>query len=262
MSLSFMVNRMEGKTVLITGATAGIGLETARLMAESKANLVITGRRKERLEKIASELSDDFGVDVQIGAFDIRDREACTGLVKSLDKPVDVLINNAGLAKGVDPVYAADLDDWDTMIDTNVKGLLTMSRLISEQMRERNSGHIINVGSIAGHTAYPGGIVYCATKHAVKAITESTKKDLHGTNVRVSMVSPGLVETEFSKVRFYGDEEKADKVYQNMQPLTGQDVAELIHFIANRPPHVNIMDSIIYPVAQSAATMVYRDEDA
>jgi 3-hydroxy acid dehydrogenase/malonic semialdehyde reductase len=253
---SLFENRVEDKHVLITGATAGIGKATAEIFAAAGAKLSITGRREERLRELAADLSDAYGVAVTTGAFDLRDRDACKDFVDSLLDPVDILVNNAGLAKGVDPVYEGDFDDWDTMIDTNVKGLLTMSRLISEQMRERNEGHVINVGSIAGHEAYAGGVVYAATKHAVKAITEATKKDLHGTNVRVSMVSPGLVETEFSNVRFYGDDEKADQVYQGFKPLTGPDIAEVIFFMANRPAHVNIMDSIVFPTAQSAATMV------
>ncbi len=173
---------------------------------------------------------------------------------------MDILINNAGLALGTDPVFQASLDDWNTMIDTNIKGLLYISRLVSAQMKERNCGHIINIGSTAGHESYAGGVVYSATKHAVKAITEATKKDLHGSEVRVSMISPGLVETEFSEVRFGGDKEKAKKVYKGMKPLVAQDIAEIIVFVANRPAHVNIMDTIIYPVAQSSATMVHRDE--
>jgi NADP-dependent 3-hydroxy acid dehydrogenase YdfG len=252
-------NRMESKHVLITGATAGIGKATAEIFAAAGAKLSITGRREQRLRELAADLSDAYEVAVTTAAFDIRDKEACKDFIDSLMDPVDVLVNNAGLAKGVDPVYAANLEDWDTMIDTNVKGLLTMSRYITANMRERNSGHVINVGSIAGHEAYAGGVVYTATKHAVKAITEATKKDLHGTNVRVSMVSPGLVETEFSNVRFYGDEDKADKVYEGLEALTGPDIAEIIFFMANRPPHVNIMDTVVFPTAQSAATMVSRD---
>lgn len=254
-----MKNRLQGKTVCITGATAGIGKATAELFAEYGANLILTGRRKERLSEIKKQLEHKHEISVQTAGFDISDAKACSEFVNSLTSPVDVLVNNAGLAKGTDPVFAAELDDWNAMIDTNVKGLLYLTRLISPKMKERNSGHIINIGSIAGHEAYPGGVVYCATKHAVRAITEATKKDLHATNVRVSMVSPGLVETEFSEVRFKGDKEKAAKVYAGLEALTSEDIAEIIVFTANRPEHVNIMDTIVFPVAQSSATLVNRN---
>jgi NADP-dependent 3-hydroxy acid dehydrogenase YdfG len=255
-----MMNRLQGKTAIITGATAGIGMSTAIQMAKSGVDLYVTGRREEKLLRLKEDLEDRYGVTVTVSAFDIQDPDACTKFVESIDKPVDILVNNAGMAKGTDPVYSASFDDWDAMIDTNIKGLLYLSRLISAKMKDRNAGHIINVGSIAGHESYPGGVVYTATKHAVKAITEATKKDLHGTKVRVSMVSPGLVETEFSEVRFRGDKEKADKVYKGMRPLVAQDIAEIILFIANRPDHVNIMDTIVFPVDQSSSTMVHRDE--
>ncbi len=255
-----MKNRLSDKWVLITGATSGIGLASAKLFAASNSNLILTGRREGRLEQIQDELSGSDGVEINIASFDIRDRQACIDFTEGIQVPVDILINNAGLASGKDAVYDAGFDDWDSMIDTNIKGLITMTRLIAPQMRERNSGHIINVSSIAGHESYPGGSVYCATKHAVKAFTETTKKDLHDTNVRVSMVSPGLVETEFSVVRFKGDEQQAGEVYNNIDPLTGEDIAEIIHFMANRPPHVNIMDTVVFPVSQSSSTMVHRGE--
>jgi NADP-dependent 3-hydroxy acid dehydrogenase YdfG len=178
--------------------------------------------------------------------------------VNSLSGQVDILINNAGLASGKDPIDSADFEDWDKMIDTNIKGLLNMMRFVGERMKKRNHGHIINVGSIAGHEAYPGGSVYCGTKHAVDAITRAAKMDLHGTEIRVSAVSPGLVETEFSEVRFHGDREKAAEVYQNVKPLSADDIADIILFIATRPPHVNIMDTIVLPVSQSSSTMVHR----
>jgi len=256
-----MQNRLSGKWVLITGATAGIGKATANLFAESGCKLVINGRRNERLQTIKDELEARYDIIVEAASFDVSKREACQTFVDELDHPIDILVNNAGLARGVDAVYDADLDDWDTMIDTNVRGLLTMTRLIAPQMKERDSGHIINIGSIAGHESYPGGSVYCSTKHAVKAFTEATKKDLHGTNVRVGMVSPGLVETEFSEVRYKGDTEQADEVYQDIKPLVARDIAEIVHFMANRPPHVNIMDTIVFPVAQSSSSMVHRDND-
>lgn len=252
------INRLHDKQVLITGATSGIGRACAFQFADQGAHLILTGRREERLKQLSAELIDTCGIDVQTACFDIRDRDACIRFIDNLSTPVDILINNAGLASGVDPVDQADFKDWDAMIDTNIKGLLTMTRLISERMKKRNSGHIINLGSIAGYEAYPGGVVYTATKHAVNAITKATKMDLHGTNIRVSAVSPGMVETEFSKVRYHGDSQKADEVYRGMEPLNGDDIAEIILFVANRPAHVNIMDTIVFPVYQSAATMVYR----
>lgn len=255
-----MENRLKDKLVLITGATSGIGKATAQLFAKAGCGLAITGRRKKKLDSVKRELETRYEVDVTTGVFDIRDREACGQFLESLLKPVDILINNAGLARGTDAVFEASFDDWDAMIDTNVKGLLAMTRLITPAMKQRNSGHIINIGSVAGHESYPGGSVYCASKHAVKAITEATKKDLHGTRVRVAMVSPGLVETEFSNVRFKGDNKRADNVYKGMEPLLAQDIAEIVLFMANRPPHVNIMDTIVFPVAQSSSTMVDRSE--
>lgn len=256
-----MQNRLEEKWAIITGATSGIGEATAEIFAESGCNLILTGRREKRLQEISTELTSDFDIQAEIASFDIRDREACKKFVSDLSQTIDILVNNAGLALGLDAVYNANFDDWDTMIDTNIKGLVTMTRLISPQMKERNSGHIINIGSIAGHESYPKGSVYCATKHAVKAFTEATKKDLHGTSVRVSMVSPGLVETEFSEVRFKGDKQQAAEVYEDITPLVADDVAEVIHFVANRPPHVNIMDTVVFPVSQSSSMMVHRDNE-
>lgn len=254
------MSRLKGKTVLITGATSGIGKACAIEFAKHGCNLILTGRRKERLEDLSRAILEDFKVIVAYEVFDIREVEACRDFVKNLALDVDVLVNNAGLAKGVDPIQSGDFEDWNTMIDTNIKGVLAMSRFIAPKMLERNSGHIINVGSTAGHEAYPGGSVYCATKHAVKAITEATKKDLHGTKIRVSMVSPGLVETEFSNIRFDGDSERADNVYKGMEPLTAEDIAEILVFVAGRPDHVNMLDSIVMPVYQSSAQMVHRDE--
>lgn len=253
-------DRLKNKNVLITGASSGIGKAAATEFASRGAHLIITGRRKNKLTSLAEDIRSEYGVTVRASDFDIQDFEACKEFVNDLDMQVDILINNAGLSRGLDPVFEARKEDWDEMIDTNVKGLLAMSRLIIPQMKERNEGHVINIGSIAGHETYPGGVVYTATKHAVKAITEASKRDLHGTRVRVSMVSPGLVETEFSKVRFYGDEIKAKNVYKGMEPLTAQDIAEIIVFTADRPPHVNIMDTIVLPVSQSSSTMVHRDE--
>lgn len=252
------MNRLANKWVLITGATSGIGKASARLFAQQKSNLIIIGRRNDRLKNLKHELEQQYSIKVLISSFDIRNRSACQSLIDSIEVPIDVLLNNAGLASGKGFIFNSDFDDWDAMIDTNIKGLLSMTRFVSERMMKRNAGHIINVGSIAGHEAYPGGSVYCATKHAVKAITQSAKMDLTGTNIRVSSVSPGLVETEFSKVRFHGDEDKASDVYKNFEPLKDVDIAEIILFMANRPPHVNILDTIVFPVAQSSATLIHR----
>lgn len=255
------MNRLKGKLALITGATSGIGKAIAEELAHLGCDLILTGRRTERLESFSNALKQKFNTSVLVSDFDIRDLKACKDFAEShKNSTIDILINNAGLARGVDSVHTGDFGDWDAMIDTNVKGLLAMTRLFLPQMIKKNSGHIINIGSTAGHEAYPGGVVYCATKHAVKAITESTKKDVHGTKIRVSMVSPGLVETEFSNVRFSGDDDRANSVYKGMQPLTANDIAEIVVFVANRPDHVNILDSIIMPVAQSSAQMVHRDE--
>ncbi len=255
------MNRLKGKTALITGATSGIGKSIAEHFAEMGCNLILTGRRFDRLQSLQSSLASLSEISVEIESFDIRELEACKIFSKKYAEfDIDILINNAGLARGLDPIQSGSFEDWNTMIDTNVKGLVAMTRLFLPKMIERNNGHIINIGSTAGHETYPGGSVYSASKHAVKAITESTKKDVHGTKVRVSMVSPGLVETEFSNVRFHGDNDRADSVYQGMNPLTADDIAEIVLFIANRPEHVNILDSIVMPVAQSSAQMVHRNE--
>jgi len=254
------MNRLKNKWILITGATSGIGKASAEVFAESGSNLILTGRREERLKSIQRELKDKHSVSVEIYSFDVRDRDACKDCVDSIKHPIDILLNNAGLASGKGLIDEADFEDWDAMIDTNIKGLLSMTRFVSERMKTRDEGHIINIGSIAGYEAYPGGSVYCGTKHAVKAITQAAKMDLTGTNIRVSAVSPGLVDTEFSEVRFHGDKEQAKQVYKNMTPLTGRDIAEIIHFVANRPAHVNIMDTIVFPVHQSSATIVARPE--
>ncbi len=255
------MNRLSEKNIIITGATSGIGRAAAYQFGELGANLLLTGRRDQRLQEIKNDLLKAYpDSEVNTYTFDLADRNACNHFVESINCDIDILINNAGLALGKDAVYELDRSDIDQMFAVNVQGLLELTRLISPQMKARNAGYIINVGSAAGHEAYAGGVVYCATKHAVKAITESTKKDLHGTKVRVSMVSPGMVETEFSNVRFKGDNVRAESVYKGFKPLSAQDIAEIIVFIANRPEHVNIMDTIIYPVSQSSPTMVYRDE--
>lgn len=254
------MNRVKGKTALITGATAGIGQETARQLASMGVNLLLTGRREDRLAAFKNELMDiNPEVSVKTFCFDISVREEVQEFVSQLgeDTP-DILVNNAGLAAGADKVFDASLDDWDAMIDTNFRGLIALTRLLLPKMIRRNSGHILNVSSIAGHESYPGGSVYCATKHAVHAFTKSLKMDLGHTDIRVSLVSPGAVETEFSMVRFKGDAERASKVYEGMKKLVAEDIAEIIVFILNRPEHVNILDAVVLSVSQSSATQIHR----
>ncbi|HBH23303.1 MAG TPA: NAD(P)-dependent oxidoreductase [Cytophagales bacterium] len=247
------------KTVLITGATAGIGKATAELLAQHKFNLIICGRRKDRLVSMQKAL--ETFANVHIGSFDIRDKEAVSKFVASLPIPfskIDVLINNAGNAHGLDEIHEGSTDDWEAMIDINVKGLLYMSRAVSPQMVERKSGHIINIGSIAGKEPYMKGNVYCGSKHAVDAINHGMRMDLFKYGVKVSQICPGLVNTEFSDVRFKGDHSKSEAVYQGMTPLKAEDIAEIIHFVITRPKHVNISDTIVLPLDQAASTMVHR----
>ena len=250
-------------TVLITGATAGIGQACARAFASAGARLVLTGRRTERLDALAGELRQAHGTESRLLALDVRDREAVFAAVGGLPAEwaaIDVLVNNAGLGRGVDKVQVGDPDGWDEMVDTNVKGLLYVTRAVTPGMVKRGRGHVINLGSVAGHEVYPGGAVYCATKHAVGAITRGLRMDLLGTAVRVSTVDPGMVETEFSVVRFHGDRERADKVYRGMTPLTAADIADTVLWVATRPPHVNIDEVIIKPTDQASATLVHRSE--
>lgn len=254
------MNRLTGKTALITGATAGIGQETARQLASMEVNLILTGRREDRLAAFKNELADSYpGIKVETYSFDISVRKDVLDFAVQLGDAIpDILVNNAGLAAGADKVFEARLEDWDTMIDTNFRGLIALTRLLIPKMIERNSGHILNVSSIAGHESYPGGSVYCATKHAVHAFTKSLKMDLGHTDIRVSLVSPGAVETEFSMVRFKGDADRASKVYEGMKKLVAEDIAEIIVFILNRPEHVNILDTVVFSVSQSSATQIHR----
>lgn len=240
--------------VLITGATSGIGRETARLFAKNGSDLILTGRRHMRLEKLQKEL-EGTGVKVWTLCFDIRSRAATEEAINRLPdewKDIDILINNAGLASGLNSFDEGDVDDWEVMIDTNIKGLLYISRLVSKEMITRGKGHIINVGSVAGRFAYPNGNVYSATKYAVNSLTQGMRIDLVKHGIKVSQVSPGLVETEFSEVRFHGDKERAKQVYDWLDPLKGEDIAEAIFWMANRPPHVNINDIWIMPSAQAS----------
>lgn len=247
---------MNRKIALITGATAGIGYETAFLLAQNNYNLILTGRRKDRLDRVKDQIESQFNVSVYILNFDIRNRKEVESSLNNLPlewKAIDVLINNAGLAAGLGPVNSAEIDDWDTMIDTNIKGLLYTTRFVSPWMVERQSGHIINISSIAGKEAYPNGSAYCGTKHAVAAITKAMRIELMPSGIKVSSIAPGAVETEFSLVRFRGDAERAAQVYQGFTPLNAKDIAETILFVLSRPAHVNIDDLLIMPTNQASA---------
>ncbi|RKD13899.1 NAD(P)-dependent oxidoreductase [Pelobium manganitolerans] len=244
------------KLALITGATSGIGEACAITYASNGFNLIITGRREERLQSLKQKLEQQFGISVSALTFDVQDKNAVTQHLNALPaewKNVDVLINNAGLSQGMDDFDEAKLSDWETMIDTNIKGLLYVSKIISGWMVDRKQGFIVNLGSIAGKEVYAKGNVYCATKHAVDALSKSMRIDLLKHNIRVSVIHPGAVETEFSEVRFHGDKTRAKKVYEGYQPLTASDIAETIYFITSRPAHVNINDLLIMPTAQASA---------
>jgi len=254
-----MMTDLSRATIFITGASAGFGAATARRFAKDGARLVLTGRRKERLEVLLKELP----VPVHLLGFDVRDRAATLQAIASLPAEfaaIDVLVNNAGLAAGLDPAFKADLDDWETMIDTNIKGLTTCTRAILPGMVERKRGHIINLGSVAGSYPYPGGSVYGGSKAFVEQFSLNLRNDLGGTNVRVSCIEPGMCETEFSVVRYKGDIEAAANVYRGMTPLSAADIAEQIHWVASLPAHVNINRLEIMPVAQSwAGFAVHRE---
>ena len=249
------------KTVLITGATSGIGLETARRFArERNYNLVLCGRRLERLEMLKQELSDT--VNLVLLQFDVRDKAAVIDAINSLSgdfASIDILINNAGNAHGLDYIQEGSIDDWDAMMDINVKGLLYVSQPIIQKMIKRKSGHIINIGSTAGKEVYPKGNVYCASKHAVDAINKSMRIDLNDYGIRVGAINPGLVETEFSQVRFKGDNSRASLVYKGYQALKPEDIADIIYFCVTRPYHVNIADLVVLPTAQASSTIINKD---
>lgn len=248
------------KTALITGASAGIGEATALLLAEHGYNVVLVARRMDRLKQLAEQLKS-FGVEASILTCDVQNKSQITKLAeqqKNLLEKVDVLINNAGLAKGVDAMQTAKLEDWDAMIDTNVKGLLYWTRILLPHLMRQKSSHIINIGSVAGRWVYPGGGVYCATKFAVRALSEGLRMDLKGSNVRVTNIEPGMVETEFSVVRLES-EEKAKAAYQGFQSLTAKDIAECILWSLQRPQHVNIQEMVVYPTAQASIGLVHRE---
>lgn len=249
------------KIALITGATAGIGEACAHVFAREGYNLILTGRRLDRLEKLAAHLNDKYNVEIAVSSFDVRNREQVIENLEGLPgqwKKVDVLINNAGLSQGLDPIQKGSYDDWETMIDTNVKGLLYVSRVVSNWMINNGYGHIINLGSIASKEVYANGNVYCATKHAVDALNKGMRIDLLPHGIKVTAVHPGAVETEFSEVRFKGDKERAKKVYEGFEPLAAADIAETIWFVASRPAHVNINDLVIMPTAQATAGTIFR----
>lgn len=245
--------------VLITGATSGIGESAAKIFAKNGYSLILCGRRKDRLETLEAELSKL--VTVKTLCFDVRDREIVLKMIKELPsdwQDIDILINNAGNAHGLSKLQEGDLEDWDAMMDINVKGLLYVSKAVLPGMVKRNRGHVINIGSIAGKEVYPSGNVYCASKYAVDAITKGMRIDLNAHNIRVGAVNPGLVETEFSEVRFKGDKDRAKDVYEGMKPLSAEDIADILFFIVTRPSHVNIADLLVLPSAQASAGIVHR----
>ncbi len=249
------------KIVLITGATSGIGEACARKFAQGGYDVIITGRRAQLLANLKKELEAE-GVRVLALAFDVRNRNAATAAINSLPlewQQIDVLINNAGLALGLEPEYEGSFEDWETMIDTNIKGLLTMTRLVVPRMVKRDSGHVINIGSVAGDAAYAGGNVYCGTKAAVKTITDGLRIDLAHTSVRVTNVKPGLVETHFSNVRFHGNDTRAEKVYEGVKPLTGSDIAEVVFYAASAPAHVQIAEVLVLATHQANGSVLHRD---
>ncbi len=254
-------DKKTGKLALITGATSGIGLETARLFAQGGWRLILTGRRMPRLEKLKRELEEKHAATVRVLPLDVRDAAAVTNALNELPaawQRIDLLVNNAGLARGLGSIDEGLLSDWEDMIDTNLKGLLYVSRVISGWMKQRNRGHIINVGSTAGKEAYPNGNVYVATKHAVDALTKAMRMDLIHHGVKVGCIHPGFVETEFSEVRFHGDKARAKKVYAGFKPLSGKDVGAVIYYMATAPENVNLADVVAMPRAQASATLVHR----
>ncbi len=252
---------LKDSVVFITGASSGIGEACAKQFAQLGARLLLTARRIDRVNALADHLREEREIRVHTFSLDVRDQPEVERALQSLPeewRAIDVLVNNAGLSRGLDKLQEGKINDWEEMIDTNVKGLLYVTRAVLPGMISRDRGHIINIGSIAGHWVYPAGNVYCASKYAVKALSEGLKMDLLGTPIRVSSIDPGLVETEFSLVRFHGDRERAKKVYEGLQPLSPDDIADAVIYCATRPRHVNINEVIVMPVAQASATMVHR----
>ncbi len=252
---------LKDKIVLITGASAGIGRSCATAFAEKGARMILAARRRQRLEELAVDLKLKVDDDILLLTLDVRDEPAVEHAIRGLPaewSAIDVLVNNAGLSRGLDKIYEGKLEDWEEMIDANIKGLLYVSRAVIPGMVKRGRGHIINIGSISGHEVYPGGNVYCATKFAVDALSRGMRLDLSGAGLRVTQVSPGMVETEFSLVRFRGDGERADKVYKGLTPLSPDDVADAVVYCATRPPHVDVSEIIIMPTDQASTTMIHR----
>lgn len=249
------------KTILITGASSGIGAGCARKFASEGARVILNSRSADKLESLALKLKEKYGAECYVMPFDVCDRKAASAALEALPdewKSIDVLINNAGLAVGVDKEYEGSLDEWDVVIDTNIRALLSMTRLVVPGMVERGCGHIINIGSIAGDAAYPGGSVYCASKAAVKALSDGLRIDLVDTPLRVTNIKPGLVETNFSVVRFKGDKERADNVYKGIQALTGDDIAEVAFFAASAPEHMQVAEILVMPTNQATGTIVSK----
>lgn len=254
------MNRLQGKTVLITGASAGIGEACARAFAQNDASLILWARREDRLRVLADELTERHGVKVQTEVVDVRDHSAVGSAVGRFAGTPDVLVNNAGLAAGLSVLHEGEDSDWDRMIDTNVKGLLNVTRAILPGMVARDAGHVINIGSVAGHMVYPKGNVYNATKFAVRALSEGMSLDLVGTNVRISSVDPGATETEFALVRFGGDASRAKSVYEGFRPLAAADVADAVVYVANTPPHVMVATLVIQATAQRNPYVIAREK--
>jgi 3-hydroxy acid dehydrogenase / malonic semialdehyde reductase len=249
------------KTILVTGATSGFGKAIARQFAQDGDDLIITGRREELLMELSSELRKKYKIEVLSLCFDVRMKEEVELAISSLPdewKEIDVLVNNAGLAVGMNPIQEGVIDDWERMIDTNVKGLLYMTRFVAPLMVERKKGHIINIGSIAGKEVYPMGNVYCGSKFAVDGITKGTRIDLVAHNIKVTQVAPGAADTEFSRVRFKGDKERADSIYKGFKPLLAEDVAGVVFYVTTLPPHVSIHDVVVMPTAQASAVNFYK----
>lgn len=249
------------KIALITGATSGIGEACAHIFAQNGFNLILVARRADRLQKTAHHLEAKYGITIKQIVADVRDKENLSSVLEAIPqewKKVDVLINNAGLSQGLEPINSGNTDDWDAMIDTNVKGLLYVTKIVSNWMIPNQSGHIINIGSIAGKEVYPNGNVYCASKHAVDALNKAMRIDLLPHSIKVTAINPGMVETEFSIVRFKGDEERAKKVYEGFEPLIADDIADAIWYVVSRPKHVNINDMLIMPTAQATATIINK----
>jgi len=250
------------KIVMITGATSGIGLACAEIFASHGDNLIITGRRADRLEKISRDFAVKYGVKVKILNFDVRDKDAVFTSIGSLSEAwrnIDILVNNAGLAVGLSTIQNGEIDDWERMVDTNVKGLLYVTRAVLPHMVDREQGHVINIGSIAGKEVYPNGNVYNGTKFAVDALTKATRIDTVEAGIKVTQIAPGAVDTEFSIVRFKGDKQKANSVYNGFEPLHPEDIADSVYYVTTLPQHVNINDLLIMPTAQASATVLHKE---